>query len=130
MTHAYIADTVRTPRGRGNDKGSLKPVKPAELLAQALRALAERTALDTAQVSDAVFGCVSQTGEQGASVGTMALPLAGWNDAVGAVTINRYCASGLSATHFAALQALHGDTLAVGGGVEMMSRVPMGSDQG
>ncbi|MCW5643837.1 MAG: acetyl-CoA C-acyltransferase [Rhodoferax sp.] len=130
MTHAYIADTVRTPRGRGNDKGSLKPVKPAELLAQALRALAETTALDTAQVSDAVFGCVSQTGEQGASVGTMALPLAGWNDAVGAVTINRYCASGLSATHFAALQALHGDTLAVGGGVEMMSRVPMGSDQG
>ncbi|MCW5627448.1 MAG: acetyl-CoA C-acyltransferase [Rhodoferax sp.] len=130
MTHAYIADTVRTPRGRGNDKGSLKPVKPAELLAQALRALAERTALDTAQVSDAVFGCVSQTGDQGASVGTMALPLAGWNDAVGAVTINRYCASGLSATHFAALQALHGDTLAVGGGVEMMSRVPMGSDQG
>ncbi|MCB2004912.1 MAG: acetyl-CoA C-acyltransferase [Rhodoferax sp.] len=130
MTHAYIADTVRTPRGRGNDKGSLKPVKPAELLAQALRALAERTALDTAQVSDAAFGCVSQTGDQGASVGTMALPLAGWNDAVGAVTINRYCASGLSATHFAALQALHGDTLAVGGGVEMMSRVPMGSDQG
>ncbi|MCZ4315990.1 acetyl-CoA C-acyltransferase [Comamonadaceae bacterium G21597-S1] len=130
MTHAYIADAVRTPRGRGNDKGSLKPLKPAELLAQTLRALAERTALDTAQVSDAVFGCVSQTGEQGASVGTVALPLAGWNDAVGAVTINRYCASGLSATHFAALQALHGDTLAVGGGIEMMSRVPMGSDQG
>ncbi len=130
MTHAYIADAVRTPRGRGNDKGSLKPVKPAELLAQALRALAERTAVDTAQVSDAVFGCVSQTGEQGSSVGTVALPLAGWNDAVGAVTINRYCASGLSATHFAALQALHGDTLAVGGGIEMMSRVPMGSDQG
>ncbi len=130
MTHAYLADAVRTPRGRGNDKGSLKPLKPAELLAQALRALAERTALDTAQVSDAVFGCVSQTGEQGSSVGTVALPLAGWMDSVGAVTINRYCASGLSATHFAALQALHGDTLAVGGGIEMMSRVPMGSDQG
>lgn len=130
MTHAYIADAVRTPRGRGNDKGSLKPVKPAELLAQALRALAERTAVDTAQVSDAVFGCVSQTADQGSSVGTLALPLAGWSDAVGAVTINRYCASGLSATHFAALQALHGDTLALGGGVEMMSRVPMGSDQG
>ena len=130
MTHAYIADAVRTPRGRGNDKGSLKPVKPAELLAQTLRALAHRTALDTAQVSDAVFGCVTQTADQGASVGTLALPLAGWSDAVGAVTINRYCASGLSATHFAALQALHGDTLALGGGIEMMSRVPMGSDQG
>lgn len=130
MTHAYIADAVRTPRGRGNDKGSLKPIKPAELLAQTLRALASRTSLDTALVSDAIFGCVTQTGEQGASVGTMALPLAGWDDAVSAVTINRYCASGLSATNFAALQALYGDTLALGGGIEMMSRVPMSSDQG
>lgn len=130
MTHAYIADAVRTPRGRGNDKGSLKAVKPAELLAQTLRALARRTALDTARVSDAIFGCVTQTAEQGSSVGTIALPLAQWNDAVSAVTINRYCASGLSATNFAALQALHGDTLALGGGIEMMSRVPMGSDQG
>jgi acetyl-CoA C-acetyltransferase len=118
------------PGGRGNDKGSLRSIKPAELLAQALRALAQRTALDTARVSDAIFGCVTQTADQGASVGTMALPLAHWSDAVGAVTINRYCASGLSATHFAALQALHGDTLAVGGGIEMMSRVPMGSDKG
>ena len=130
MTHAYIADAVRTPRGKGNDKGSLKSVKPAELLAQALRALAHRTALDTSRVNDAVFGCVTQTADQGASVGTLALPLAGWSDSVSAVTINRYCASGLSATNFAALQALHGDTLALGGGVEMMSRVPMGSDQG
>ena len=130
MTHAYIADAVRTPRGKGNDKGSLKGVKPAELLAQALRSLAARTRLDTTQVIDAVFGCVSQTGDQGTSVGTLALPLAGWSDRVCAVTINRYCASGLSATNFAALQALHGDTLAVGGGIEMMSRVPMGSDQG
>ena len=95
MTHAYIADAVRTPRGRGNEKGSLKNVKPALLLAQVLR-----------NVTDAIFGCVTQTAEQGSSVGTMALPLAGWSDAVSAVTINRYCASGLSATHFAALQAL------------------------
>ncbi len=130
MTHAWIADAVRTPRGKGNDKGSLKGVKPAELLAQTLRALAQRTALDTRRVNDAIFGCVTQTGDQGTSVGTLALPLAGWSDTVSAVTINRYCASGLSATNFAALQALHGDTLALGGGVEMMSRVPMGSDQG
>ncbi len=130
MTDAWIADAVRTPRGKGNDKGSLKSVKPAELLAQALRGLARRTALDTGRVNDAIFGCVTQTGDQGSSVGTLALPLAGWCDSVSAVTINRYCASGLSATNFAALQALHGDTLAVGGGVEMMSRVPMGSDQG
>ena len=130
MNHAYIADAVRTPRGRGNDKGSLKGVKPALLLAQVLRGLAHRTALDTRQVNDAIFGCVTQTADQGASVGTLALPLANWSDTVSAVTINRYCASGLSATNFAALQALHGDTLALGGGVEMMSRVPMGSDQG
>ena len=130
MNHAYIADAVRTPRGKGNDKGSLKSVQPAELLAQALRALATRTRLDTSQVNDAVFGCVSQTGDQGTSVGTLALPLAGWSEQVSAVTLNRYCASGLSATNFAALQALYGDTLAVGGGIEMMSRVPMGSDQG
>ena len=95
MTHAYIADAVRTPRGRGNEKGSLKSVKSALLLAQVLR-----------NVTDAIFGCVTQTAEQGSSVGTLALPLAGWSDAVSAVTINRYCASGLSATHFAALQAL------------------------
>jgi acetyl-CoA C-acetyltransferase len=130
MNHAVIAEAVRTPRGRGNDKGSLKPVKPARLLAQALQALAQRSGVDTAQIDDAIFGCVSQTGDQGTSVGTIALPLAGWSDHVSAVTINRYCASGLSATLFAALQALHGDTLAVGGGIEMMSRVPMGSDQG
>lgn len=130
MTHAYIAEAVRTPRGKGNDKGSLKSVKPAVLLAQALRALSERTSVDTTQINDAIFGCVTQTGDQGTSVGTLALPLAGWSDTVSAVTLNRYCASGLSATNFSALQALHGDTLAVGGGIEMMSRVPMGSDQG
>ena len=112
MNHAYIADAVRTPRGRGNNKGSLKGIKPALLLAQVLRGLALRTRLDTRQVNDAIFGCVTQTAEQGASVGTLALPLAGWSDTVSAVTINRYCASGLSATNFAALQALHGDWFA------------------
>ena len=72
MTHAYIADAVRTPRGKGNDKGRLKSVKPAVLLAQALRALARRTGLDTARVNDAIFGCVTQTADQGACVGTLA----------------------------------------------------------
>ncbi|MEY4266661.1 MAG: hypothetical protein RIS90_1196 [Pseudomonadota bacterium] len=130
MTYAVIAEAVRTPRGKGNDKGSLKRLKPAELLAQTLAALASRSGVDTSLINDAIFGCVSQTGEQGSSLGTLALPLAGWSDRVSAVTINRFCASGLSATNFAALQALYGDTLALGGGVEMMSRVPMGSDQG
>ncbi|MBC7706965.1 MAG: acetyl-CoA C-acyltransferase [Rhodoferax sp.] len=130
MTGAYIAEALRTPRGKGNDKGSLRSIKPALLLAQTLSALAQRTSVDTRQISDAIFGCVTQIGEQGSSVGTLALPLAGWSDTVSAVTLNRYCASGLSATHFAALQAVYGDTLAVGGGIEMMSRVPMASDQG
>ncbi len=130
MTHACIIDAVRTPRGKGNARGSLVGIKPALLLAQALQALAQRSALDTTQVNDAIFGCVTQTGEQGANVGALALALARWSDSVAAVTLNRYCASGLSACNFAALQAIHGDTLAVGGGVEMMSRVPMGSDHG
>lgn len=127
---ALIIDALRTPRGRGNPKGALAGIKPAELLAQPLRALAGRHGFDTAEVSDVVVGCVTQTGQQGANVGKMATLLAGWSDAVSSVTINRYCASGLSAVQFAAWQALANDGLAVGGGVEMMSRVPMASDQG
>ena len=130
MNQALIIDALRTPRGRGSDKGSLKAIKPVELLAQPLRALAERHALDTTQVVDGVFGCVTQTADQGANLGKLALLQAGWSDAVAGMTINRYCASGLSAVQFAGWQAMHSDGLAVGGGVEMMSRVPMASDQG
>ncbi len=130
MNEVLIVDAVRTPRGKGNDKGRLKTVKPAVLLAQTLSALTERHSLDTRLINDAVFGCVSQTGDQGTNVGALALPLANWSDSISAVTLNRYCASGLSATNFAALQAAYGDVLAVGGGIEMMSRVPMGADQG
>lgn len=125
-----IVDAVRTARGKGSDKGSLKAIKPAMLLAQTLGALVDRTQVDTSQVGDAVFGCVSQASEQGTSIGTIAMALSGWNQVTSSATINRYCASGLSATIFAALQAGYGDTLAVGGGIEMMSRVPMGTDQG
>ena len=128
--YAYIVDAVRTPRGRGNDKGALKGVKPVDLLATAFRAIGERTGVKTAEVTDAVIGCVTQTAEQGANIGKLASLAAGWDDAVSGVTINRYCASGLSAVNFAAMQALTQDTLAVGGGVEMMSRVPMASDKG
>lgn len=125
-----ILDTVRTPRGRGSDKGSLKGLKPAELLAQVFDALAARNRLDTASVPDAVIGCVTQTGAQGGNVARMAALVAGWSDAMSAMTLNRLCASGLSAVNFAALQAGDNDSLAVGGGVEMMSRVPMASDRG
>jgi len=130
MTHAYIIDAVRTPRGRGSDKGALKGIKPAQLLAQTLQGLQQRQALDTEAVCDAAIGCVTQTADQGSNIGKMAVMLAGWSDAVSAFTLNRYCASGLTAVQLAASQALANDALAVGGGVEMMSRVPMASDSG
>lgn len=130
MNHPLIIDALRSPRGRGNDKGALRPLKPVDLLAQQLKALAERTGLDTAQVSDTIIGCVTQTAEQGANIAKLALVRAGWHDSVPGLSINRYCASGLSAVHLAAQQAMDNDSLAVGGGVEMMSRVPMAADQG
>ncbi|MBL8382976.1 MAG: acetyl-CoA C-acyltransferase [Burkholderiales bacterium] len=128
--NAIIVDAVRTPRGRGNDKGALRTIAPAALLGQPLRALAERTGVDTATVADGIFGCVTQTAEQGSNVGKLGLIAARWSDAVSGLTINRYCASGLSAVGLAALQAEACDGLAVGGGVEMMSRVPMAADRG
>lgn len=130
MTHGLIIDALRTPRGRGNDKGALRTLKPLELLAQPLREVARRHKLDTGEVSEAFIGCVTQTGDQGANIAKLALVQAGWSDQVPGLTINRYCASGLSAVHLAAQEALASDGVALGGGVEMMSRVPMASDQG
>jgi len=130
MSHPLIIEALRSPRGRGNDKGALRQIKPVDLLAQQLTALAKRTGLNTAQVSDTLIGCVTQTAEQGANIAKLSLVRAGWHDSVPGMSINRYCASGLSAVHLAAQQAMDNDSLAVGGGVEMMSRVPMASDQG
>jgi len=130
MSQALIIEALRTPRGRGNDKGALRSLKPVDLLARQLKALAQQTGIDTAQVSDAIIGCVTQTADQGANIAKLALVRAGWSDQVPGLSINRYCASGLSAVHMAAQQAMDYDSLAVGGGVEMMSRVPMASDQG
>jgi acetyl-CoA C-acetyltransferase len=125
-----IIQALRTPRGRGNDKGALRGLRPVQLLAAPLKALSQRTGLDTSLLADLVAGCVTQTAEQGANIAKLAAIEAGWSDAVCGVTINRYCASGLSAVDWAAQQAMAHDTLAVGAGVEMMSRVPMASDQG
>ncbi len=130
MTQALIIEALRSPRGRGNDKGALRGMRPLELLAGQLHALTDRTGVDSAAIEDVLIGCVSQTGEQGANIAKMAVLQARWSDAVPAISINRYCASGLSAVQMAAQQALAADGLAVGGGVEMMSRVPMASDQG
>ncbi|HOF51414.1 MAG TPA: acetyl-CoA C-acyltransferase [Rhodoferax sp.] len=130
MPHALIIDAVRSPRGRANARGALHPLRPVTLLAQQLQHLAQRTGIDTAAVTDTLMGCVTQTGEQGTNIAKLAVVSAGWSDAVSALTLNRYCASGLTAVQFAAQQALANDGLAVGGGLEMMSRVPMASDQG
>jgi acetyl-CoA C-acetyltransferase len=130
MSHPLIIEALRSPRGRGNDKGALRQIKPVDLLAQQLTALAKRTGLNTAQVSDTLIGCVTQTADQGANIAKMSMVRAGWHDSVPGLSINRYCASGLSAVHLASQQAMDNDSLAVGGGVEMMSRVPMASDQG
>ena len=130
MNQVLIIDALRTPRGRGNDKGSLKQANPAQLLAQPLQALVAQHKLDTSWVVDGVFGCVTQTGAQGTNIGKLALLQAGWSDKTSGTTLNRYCASGLSAVQFAAYQAIANDALAIGGGIEMMSSVPMGSDRG
>ncbi len=123
-----IIEALRSPRGAAKESGALHGVAPVELLAGVLRALQARTGLDSALIEDGVFGCVTQTGEQGGNVGKAACLLAGWSPGLSAVTINRYCASGLSAVNLAALQARDADVLAVAGGVEMMSRVPMFGD--
>jgi acetyl-CoA C-acetyltransferase len=131
MPDAYLFDAVRTPRGRGKDTGSLYTVRPIDLLAQALSALAERNDLDTAQVDDVVMGCVTQTGDQGACIARFAAMQAGYDVDAPGVTLNRFCGSGLQAINDAAAMVASGFyDFVVAGGVESMSRVKMGSDGG
>ncbi|GAA3864507.1 acetyl-CoA C-acetyltransferase [Saccharothrix violaceirubra] len=130
MSGALIFDAVRTPRGRGK-RGSLHGVKPITLAAGVLDALARRTGLDTAAVDDVVFGVVSPVGEQGGDIARGAVLAAGWDPVVAGVQLNRFCASGLEAVNLAAAKVASGfEDLVVAGGVESMSRVPMGSDGG
>jgi acetyl-CoA C-acetyltransferase len=129
---AYIIDAARTPRGRGKkDKGALSGVHPQELLAQTLNALVAKTGLDPVLVDDVVAGCVSQAQEQGACIARNAILAADWPETVSGVTLNRFCGSGLQAVNFAAMGVMSGQQdLVVGGGVESMSRVPLGADGG
>jgi len=128
---AYIYDVVRTPRGRGKADGALHGVKPLTLLTTVLDALRERNELDTALVSDVIVGCVTPVGEQGADIARTAVLAAGWHENVAGVQINRFCASGLDAVNLAAAKVRSGwEEIVVAGGVESMSRVPMGSDGG
>jgi acetyl-CoA C-acetyltransferase len=131
MESAYVYDAVRTPRGKGKQDGSLHRVKPVRLLAGLLTALASRNRLDPADVDDVIAGCASATGEQGAAIGKAAALLAGWPDTVPGMQLDRFCASGLEAVNIAAAKVMSGmESLVVAGGVESMSRVPMGAAGG
>ena len=131
MSEAYIIDAIRTPRGKGKKDGALHEVKPITLLTTLLNELQQRHQLDTSKVDDIVLGCVTPIGDQGADIAKTAAIAAGWNDDVAGVQINRFCASGLEAVNLAAQKVRSGwEDLVVAGGVESMSRVPMGSDGG
>ncbi len=131
MTEAYVFDAVRTPRGKGKKDGSLHEVKPVDLLAGTLEALRKRHGFDTAAVDDVVMGVVAPIGEQGSVIAKVAALKAGWDWRCAGVQINRFCASGLEAVNLAAQKVRSGwEDLVVAGGVESMSRVPIGSDGG
>ncbi|MBA3999533.1 acetyl-CoA C-acetyltransferase [Brevundimonas sp.] len=131
MADAYIFDAVRTPRGKGKKDGSLHEITALSLASQVLEALRDRNDLDTSQVDDVILGCVAPVGEQGADIARTAVLTAGWSQLTAGVQINRFCASGLEAVNMAAAKVASGEArMAVGGGVEAMSRVPMGSDGG
>ncbi|GAB2636519.1 acetyl-CoA C-acetyltransferase [Emticicia sediminis] len=128
---AYIYDAVRTPRGRGKSDGSLHEIQPVDLLATVLKAIKERHDLDTSYIDDVIMGCVSPIGEQGADIARTAVLAAGYAQSVAGVQVNRFCSSGLEAINMAAAYVMSGQVdMLVAGGVESMSRVPMGSDGG
>ncbi len=131
MAEAFVYDAVRTPRGRGKSDGSLHDVQPIQLLTSVLSALRDRNQLDTGLVDDVIMGCVTPIGEQGADIARTAALEAGYAETVAGVQLNRFCSSGLEAINMAGAYVMSGQVDAiVAGGVESMSRVPMGADGG
>jgi acetyl-CoA C-acetyltransferase len=131
MAEAFIYDAVRTPRGKGRNTGTLHEITALSLATQALEAVRDRNNLDTALVDDVVLGCVAPVGEQGSDIARLAVLNADYAQTTAGVQINRFCASGLEACNMAAAKVISGEAeLTIGGGVESMSRVPMGSDGG
>ncbi len=129
MRDAVVIDAIRTPIGRRN--GSLARVHPGDLSAHVLTALADRNHLEPATVDDVVWGCVSQVGDQAGSLGRVAVLAAGWPESVPATTVDRRCGSAQQAVHFAAAGVISGQyDIAIAGGAESMTRVPMGSARG
>jgi acetyl-CoA C-acetyltransferase len=131
MTDAYIFDAVRSPRGKGRSDGALHEITPLDLAAQVLASVRERNGLAPDAVEDIAFGCVSPVGEQGAVITRTAALQAGYAHTTSGIQVNRFCGSGLEASNIASAKVMSGECdLAIGGGVESMSRVPMGSDGG
>ena len=131
MPEALIYDAVRTPRGKGRKDGKLHEITPIQLATQVLQAVRDRTGIDTADVDDVVLGCVAPVGEQGSDIARTAVLNADYAETTAGVQINRFCASGLEAVNMAAAKVISGEAIfAIGGGVESMSRVPMGADGG
>jgi acetyl-CoA C-acetyltransferase len=130
-TDAYIFDAIRTPRGRGKANGALHDVRPLDLLKTLFDALRERHNLDTSQIDDVLLGCVTPIKEQGGNIARTAPLYAGWDLDLPGAQLNRFCASGLEAVNLAAMKIRSGwEEMVVAGGIESMSRVPMGSDGG
>ena len=131
MSQAYIYDAVRTPRSKGKAGGTLNEVKPVRLAAGLLEALQERHELDTAKVEDVILGCVTPLMDQGSCIAKAAVMSAGWDESVPGVQLDRFCGSGLEAVNIAAAKVGSGQQdLIVSGGLESMSRVPLGSSGG
>jgi acetyl-CoA C-acetyltransferase len=131
-TEALVFDAVRTPRGKGKSNGSLHTTKPVDLVVGLMHeTLGRNVKLDPNRIDDVVLGCVSPVGDQGADIAKTAAIKAGLPDTVAGVQLNRFCASGLEAVNIAAQKVASGwEDLVLAGGVESMSRVPMGSDGG
>ncbi|MGZ0712475.1 thiolase family protein (plasmid) [Coraliomargarita sp. W4R53] len=128
MHTAVIVDVVRTPSGRGKPGGALSATHPVDLAAGVLTAILERNGLDSTQIDDVLFGCVSQVGDQSMNIGRQAVLAAGFDESVPATTIDRQCGSSQQAAHFAAQGIMSGAyDIAIAGGVESMSRVALGS---
>jgi len=131
MNEAFIYDALRTPRGKGKRDGALNEVTPVKLASQTLKALEKRNNINTEDVDDVVLGCVHPVREQGADIARTAVLEANWHQSVSGAQVDRFCASGLEAINIAAGQIMSGQSdMTVGGGVESMSRVPMGSSGG
>ena len=131
MSYAYIYDAIRTPRGIGKKTGSLHQISPIKLASKTLKKLKERNHLDTSLIDDVILGCVHPVFEQGSDIARVAVLDAEYNQSVPGTQVDRFCASGLEACNIAASQIMSGQSdLTIGGGVESMSRVPLGSAGG